>query len=57
MEKGIHYTEVDIYSTPGAEEQVRKWNQGKLITPTFDIDGVTISDFDKLEIMNALRLD
>jgi glutaredoxin len=55
--KGVHYTEVDIYSTPGAEEQVRKWNQGKLITPTFDIDGVTISDFDKLEIMNALKLD
>jgi peroxiredoxin/glutaredoxin len=56
-EKGVRYTEVDIYSTPGAEEQVRKWNQGKLITPTFDIDGVTISDFDKLEIMNALKLD
>lgn len=42
---GIAYTEVDIFTTPGAEERVRAWNGGKLITPTFDLDGTIISDF------------
>jgi glutaredoxin len=55
-EKGIHYTEVDIYSTDGAEEQVRKWNHGHLITPTFDIDSVIISDFDQDALRKALKL-
>jgi glutaredoxin len=56
-EKGIQYTEVDIYSTPGAEEQVRKLNQGKLITPTFDIDSVIVSDFDQASLARVLKLN
>jgi glutaredoxin len=55
-EKGVKYNEVDIYSTPGAEEQVRGWNQGKLITPTFDIDGRIVSDFDEPALRKALKL-
>ena len=55
-EKGVKYTEVDIYSTPGAEEQVREWNQGKLITPTFDIDGWIVSDFDEPALRKALKV-
>jgi hypothetical protein len=47
---------VDIDSTPGAEEQVRDWNQGKLITPTFDIDGRIVSDFDEPVLRKALKL-
>jgi glutaredoxin len=56
-EKGIQYTEVDIYSTPGAEEQVRKLNRGKLITPTFDIDSVIVSDFDQASLARVLKLN
>jgi len=41
----VPYTEVDIFSTPGAEEQVRQWNNGKLVTPTFDVDGEIMADF------------
>ncbi len=55
-EKGVKYTEVDIYSTPGAEDQVRKLNQGRLITPTFDIDGRIVSDFDEPALRKALKL-
>lgn len=43
---GIEYTEVDITSTPGAAAQVREWADGNLVTPTFDVDGVIIVDFD-----------
>ena len=53
---GISYTEVDIYTTEGAEEQVRKWNRGHLITPTFDIDSVIISDFDQEALRKTLKL-
>ena len=44
---GIEYTEIDVHSTPGAAEQVRKWANGNLVTPTFDVDGVIILDFDE----------
>jgi len=43
---GIEYTEVDIPSTPGAAAQVREWTDGNLVTPTFDVDGIIIVDFD-----------
>ncbi len=46
---------MDIYSTPGAEEQVRKWNRGRLITPTFDIDSVVVSDFDREALERILK--
>lgn len=51
---GIRYTEVDIYETPGAEEMVRKWNGGKFVTPTFDIDGKIICEFDQPALRSAL---
>jgi glutaredoxin len=46
VERGIEFTEVDIYATPGSAQQVRNWGEGKLITPTFDIDGEIVLDFD-----------
>ncbi len=52
----IPYTEVDIYDTPGAEEQVRAWCKGKLITPTFDIDGEIVIDFDRMRLCELLRV-
>ncbi len=43
---GIPFTEVDIFTTPGAERQVRNWTHGPLITPTINIDGQIVLDFD-----------
>jgi hypothetical protein len=41
---------VDVNANPSAAAQVRKWANGSLTTPTFDIDGTIIVDFqpDKL---------
>lgn len=44
-EHGIPFTEVDIDTTPGAADQVRKWANGSRTTPTFDIDGEIIVDY------------
>ena len=51
---GIEYTEVDIPSTPGAAEQVRKWANGNLVTPTFDVDGVIVVDFDERRLSELI---
>lgn len=55
-DNNLPYTEVDIYSTPGAEDQVRAWNNGYLVTPTFDIDGAIISDFQEEEMKKVLKM-
>ena len=52
---GLEYTEVDINATPGAAQQVRDWAGGKLVTPTFDIDGEIVLDFDKGRLEALLR--
>lgn len=49
-EHGLEFTEVDIYEMPGALEQVREWGDGKLITPTFDINGQIVLDFEEDEL-------
>ena len=53
---GIKFTEVDIMSTVGADDQVRKWTGGDLVTPTFDIDGQIILDFDEARFRQALKM-
>lgn len=55
-EHGIQYTEVDIYETGGAEEQVRRWCNGNLITPTFDINGTVVVDFNENRLRQVLGL-
>ncbi len=45
-ERNITFTEVNITGTPGAPEQVRRWADGNLTTPTFDINGEVVVDFD-----------
>lgn len=55
-EKGLEITEVDIYETPGALEQVRQWGDGYIITPTFDIDGTIVLDFDQERLSEVLDL-
>lgn len=53
---GIKFTEVDIMSTVGADDQVRKWTGGDLVTPTFDIDGQIVLDFDEAKIRQVLKM-
>ncbi len=55
-EHNIEFTEVDVYAIPGADDQVRKWTGGDLITPTFDIDGKIVIDFDELKIRKMLNI-
>jgi glutaredoxin len=54
-EHGVAYTEVDISSDLDAARQVRSWGKGAQVTPTFDIDGQIILDFDEKELENRLR--
>jgi len=53
-ERNLDYTEVDIYDVPGASEQVREWTGDLLITPTFDIDGTIVVDFDPARLEQIL---
>ena len=54
-EKGMKYTEVDVMSTVGADDQIRLWTGGNLVTPTFDIDGQIVIDFDEDKLREVLK--
>ena len=53
--KNIPYIEVDVTTFPGAAEQVRKWANGNLTTPTFDIDGIIQVEFDEEKLTAILK--
>ncbi len=44
---GIDFDEVDVEKVPEAAEKIKTWNNGKLVTPTCDIDGTIVVDFDE----------
>lgn len=50
----IDYTEVDIAHDLNASRQVRAWGKGFLITPTFDIQGQIVFDFDEPKLKEIL---
>jgi len=52
--RNLNYVEVDVNAVPGAAAQVRQWAGGKLITPTFDIDGTIVLDFDQKRLEELL---
>jgi len=52
--RGLEFTEVDIYAVPGALPKVREWGDGHMITPTFDIDGEIVLDFDEKRLEELL---
>ncbi len=52
----LPYTEVDIISTPGAAHQVERWAGGNRTTPTFDIDGKIVVDFDLPRLKQVLKI-
>lgn len=56
QDRRLPYTEVDITSTPGAAEQVRRWANGNLTTPTFDIDGTIIVEFEEQKLREVLNV-
>ncbi len=53
--RGLEYTEVDVYRVAGAEAQVREWADGHIVSPTFDIDGEIVVDFDKERLSQLLE--
>ncbi len=54
--RNLAYTEVDIYANDAAAAQVKKWANGNLTTPTFDIDGVIIVDFNEEKLKQTLKV-
>lgn len=50
----IPFTEVDISVNLNAARQVRSWGGGVQITPTFDINGQIVLDFDREKIQRIL---
>lgn len=54
-QEGLSYTEVDISRSNRAANQVRAWANGTQTTPTFEIDGTVIVDFDAEKIKAALK--
>lgn len=55
-EHNLPYTQVDITTTPGASEQVERWAGGNQTTPTFDIDGEIVVDFDEQKLREVLGI-
>jgi glutaredoxin len=51
----LDYVEVDIDTNPAGSEQVKAWNNGKRTTPTFDIGGVIITNFDEPKLVQVLK--
>lgn len=52
--RGLTFTEVDVYGNPAAAAQLRQWADGNLTTPTFDIDGTIVVDFDRDRLTELL---
>ncbi len=55
-ENDIPYTEIDISTDLAAARQVRAWGEGFQVTPTFDINGEIIVDFQE-DRLKELLLD
>jgi len=55
-QNGIAYTEVDISKDRAAAAKVRGWANGNETTPTFDIRGTIIVDFQVEQVKKALGM-
>jgi glutaredoxin len=53
-EHGIEFVEVNISTDRAAAERVRGWADGNETTPTFDIKGTIIVNFDRAKLDQAL---
>jgi len=54
-ERGIAYTEIDINKVPEARSRLRELTGGTLTTPTFDIHGQVIVNFQRDELERMLK--
>ncbi len=54
-ELGIEYTEIDINKTPEARPKLRELTGGTLTTPTFDIHGRVVVNFQRDELERVLK--
>jgi glutaredoxin len=52
----IDFTEVDVTTNRKASEWVRQQAEGYLVTPTFDIDGTVVVDYDKEKLSSILKI-
>ncbi len=55
-ELGVEFVEINIARNHAAAEQVRQWADGNATTPTFNVKGKIIVQFDKRSINEALGL-
>jgi glutaredoxin len=55
-EKGIVYTEIDISRDRVAAQRVKGWANGNETTPTFNIKGKIIVNFDQAQVAAALGI-
>jgi len=53
--RNLDFIEVDIDTNPEAANQVKQWTGGKRITPTFDIDGKIVINFDEKKLLEVLQ--
>jgi glutaredoxin len=56
-EHKIDYVEVDISKDREAAARVRGWADGNETTPTFDIGGQIVVDWDKQQVAELLGID
>ena len=54
-EHQVDYLEVDVTANPKAAAQVREWANGNLVTPTFDIHGAIVVDWDEEKVARLLQ--
>lgn len=56
-EKNLPYKEVNIHANHLGANAVKGWTGGPLTTPTFDIDGQIVIDFDAPKLKEILGVD
>jgi glutaredoxin len=56
QEHNIEYVEIDITRDRAAAQRVRGWANGNETTPTFNINGTIIVNFDKAKLNKALGI-
>jgi glutaredoxin len=54
-ERGLEYIEVNTNENRAASAQARLWGKGYKISPTFDIDGEIILDFNTERLTQVLK--
>ena len=53
--RDIDFTEVDISKNPKAAKKVMSWAGGYRTTPTFDINGTIIVDWNETDLVEAFK--